>query len=154
MEDCNICYSQIKPNEEKVLSCQHKLCNSCYLRLATPNCPYCRKQFKYTPDDIKKRQAMNIKYNNYTPPSQLFDESILLDSFNQLQIQSRQNNHSQINENIPYSRVLRNKNRKRRRDLSEEEVKERRELIRKKCKRKWELKEGRLNKLKWYDIII
>ena len=154
MEDCNICYSQIKPTEEKVLSCQHKLCKSCYLRLANEKCPYCRKQFRYTPEDIKLRQAMNIKYNNYTPPSQLFDESILLNSFNQLQIQSRQNNRSEINEQIPYSRVLRNKNRKRRRDLSEEEIKERREVIRKKCKRKWQLKEGRLNKVKWFDIII
>ena len=97
---------------------------------------------------------MNIKYNNYTPPSQLFDESILLNSFNQLQIQSRQINRSQFNEHIPYSRISRNKSRKRRRDLSEEEVKERREIIKKKCKRKWELKNGRVNKIKWYDIVI
>jgi len=148
MEDCNICYTQIQKTNEVTLSCQHKLCNSCYLRLANQLCPYCRTPFKYSAEDIKKRQAMNIKYNNYTPPAQLFDESIL-NSFNQLEINTENNTH-----NPPFSRLLRNKNRKRRRDLSEEEIKERRNIIRKKCKRKWMIKEGRLNKINWFDIIL
>ena len=114
MEDCNICYTQIKTNDEKILSCQHKLCKSCYLRLATQFCPYCRHPFKYTTEELKQRQAMNIKYNNYTPPAQLFDESIIINSFNRLEINERENNR----EHIPFSRILRNKNRKRRTDLS------------------------------------
>ena len=150
MEDCNICYTQIKTNDEKILSCQHKLCKSCYLRLATQFCPYCRHPFKYTTEELKQRQAMNIKYNNYTPPAQLFDESIIINSFNRLEINERENNR----EHIPCSRILRNKNRKRRKDLSEEEVKERRDIIRKKCRKKWTMKEGRLNKIRWYDIPI
>jgi hypothetical protein len=153
MEDCNICYSKIKEEEKKLLSCKHSLCKSCYLRLATQKCPYCREPFLYTQDEIRTRQELNIKYNNNTPPSQLFDESILLNNFNQLTLNNRQNNNVNYIDQVPFSRLTRNKNRKRRRNLSEDEVRERREIIRKKCKRKWKLKEGRLNKIKWYDII-
>ena len=50
--------------------------------------------------------------------------------------------------------VERQRYRKRRKHLSEEEVKEKRKIIRDKCKRKWMIKENRLNKINWYEIEI
>jgi len=46
----------------------------------------------------------------------------------------------------PFSRIKKNITRRRRRDLSFDEVLERRLLIKKRCSRKWEHKEARLNK--------
>ncbi len=153
MEDCNICYSKISDvSEKKTLSCQHSLCENCYLQLTQSLCPYCRTYFEYSDEDKNKRKKLNIN-NNYTPPPQLFDPSInLLDnSFNQLEISNNTRNN---NYHIPFSRRNRQKFRRRRRDLTEEEIKERRQIIRNKCKRKWLLKEGRLNKLKWFEVIL
>uniref|UniRef100_A0A6C0J3F4 RING-type domain-containing protein n=1 Tax=viral metagenome TaxID=1070528 RepID=A0A6C0J3F4_9ZZZZ len=153
MEDCNICYSNISTVSEQItLSCQHSMCKNCYLHLTKSICPYCRKQFDYSLKDNIKRQELNID-NNYTHPPQLFDTSIhLLNSnFNQLDIS---NNTRLNNYHIPFSRRERHKIRRRRRDLTESEIKERRKIIRNKCKRKWLLKKGRLNKLKWFEVIL
>ena len=54
-------------------------------------------------------------------------------------------------EHEPYSRVKRNQHRKRRRDLSFDEVLEKRENIRKRIKRSKEHKERRLCKVKWWE---
>ena len=151
MEDCNICYSKISEISEQItLSCQYSLCKKCYLHLTKSLCPYCRKEFQYSLEDKLKRQELNI---NNSPPPQLFDTSIHLleDSFNQFDISSntRINNYY-----TPFSRRHRQKFRRRRRNLTEDEIKEKRNIIKNKCKRKWLLKEGRLNKLKWYEVIL
>jgi len=151
MEDCNICYSKISDlSEQKTLSCQHSLCNNCYLHLTKSLCPYCRSSFEYSLDDIIKRQELNIDTHN-VPPLQLSDTTINLleDSFNQLDISD-----NIINNNIHFSRYNRQKIRRRRKNLTDDEIKEKRRIIRNKCKRKWLLKEGRLNKLKWYEVIL
>ena len=69
MEDCLICYS--KQKSFKILPCQHKLCHSCFLKLDTCICPYCREKFYYTKKESIKRAQMNIDYRNWHPPSQL-----------------------------------------------------------------------------------
>ena len=59
-----------------------------------------------------------------------------------------QNRTEQNTQNInePFSRVRKNMQRRRRRDLSFEEVLERREMIRKRSKLKWTKKNERLHK--------
>ena len=42
--------------------------------------------------------------------------------------------------------------RRRRRNLTYEEISERRNMIKKRCKKKWKSKDGRLNKTKWYNL--
>jgi hypothetical protein len=153
MEDCNICYSKLfNLSDQKTLSCHHSLCNNCYLHLTKSLCPYCRSPFEYSLDDIIKRQELNIDTNN-VPPLQLSDTSIHLleDSFNQLDIS---NNIRNNNYYIPFSSYNRQKIRRRRKNLTNDEIKEKRRIIRNKCKRKWLLKEGRINKLKWYEVIL
>ena len=157
MEDCGICYTSFSvSSKKKTLSCNHELCHSCYLRLQTQKCPYCRKEFKYDKEDIIKRQ----KIHNSIPPTQqsnifYFNDfyqnnefDIIDDRFNQLEITNRPSN------NIPFSRLQRKRFRKRRRTLTEEEIKERRDIIRKKCQKKWSHKESRLNKVKWFELEI
>lgn len=153
MEDCGICYTSFSEcSEVKTLSCNHQLCARCYLRLQTQKCPYCRHEFKYDKEDIIKRQLIH----NYTPPTQQSNNNNQIElnnsfyifdfnSFNQLEIYTRPRN-------IPFSNINRKRNRKRRRDLSEEDILERRRIIRDKCRRKWSHKEARINKIKWYEI--
>lgn len=142
MEDCYICYKKTHESEFKVLSCQHKLCKSCYLHLSTNFCPFCRQTFTYSRVDIYNRQELNLNYinNNNTSP-QLFDINTLSNDYN-----------FNFEFNIPNARIRRNKNRKRRKNLTMEEIQEKRRLVRKKCKKKWNTKEGRLSKLKWYEL--
>ena len=79
MEDCYICYNKINSTEFKILSCQHKLCNSCYLQLNKNTCPFCRTIFNYNTDDTAKRQDIN--YNNNTS-LQLSENNLFIeDSF-------------------------------------------------------------------------
>lgn len=138
MEECNICLTCPSNSKWKVLSCNHKMCFSCFLKLQKNTCPYCRLPFNYT----KKEQS--LKYNiSYTPP-QLNNITNIVNSFNQLNIDN--------NYNIPYSRINRNRYRKKRKNLTEEEIKEKRINIKERCKRKWINKENRLKK--WYDIVI
>ena len=156
MEDCIICYTTVdtKSSSWKVLPCKHKLCRSCFLKLDKTQCPMCRKTFNYNKAELKERQNMGINYSNWQPPQQLIipveftaDNNITYD-FTTLDIIDTQH----IVHNPPFSRLERNRKRKRRRDLSLDEIKERRNNIRKKCKKKWEMKNKRLNKLKWYEI--
>ncbi len=150
MEDCLICFS--KPKSWKSLPCKHKLCLDCFLRLDKYNCPFCRKNFDYTNKEIKKRIDLNIDYNNWQPPHQL----IIPNGFNNYNsiniINNRRINIENIIENQRFSRLNRNRIRRRRRKLSMKEIMDRRQNIRKKCKRKWNRKNGRLRKIDWWNI--
>ena len=117
MEDCGICYTSFSEcSEVKTLSCNHQLCSHCYIRLQTQKCPYCRHEFKYTKEDIIKRQ----KIRNYTPPTQQSNNNQIeinnsfnifdLNSFNQLEITTR-------SRNIPFFFFFRKRNRNRRLNL-------------------------------------
>ena len=139
MEECHICLTNPTKNKWKELCCSHKMCFSCFLKLQKQNCPFCRKYFTYTQEEIKLRQQLNNKYKH---PSELNNINNLLNSFNQLNI-------NEITYNIPNSRINRNRFRKRRKTLSIDEIKERRRIIKNKCKRKWTNKEYRLKK--WYN---
>lgn len=57
--DCEICYE----NNSKLtyLSCGHKLCYYCYLRLIKTICPFCRKEFNYTNKDIKQKISLDLQ---------------------------------------------------------------------------------------------
>ena len=145
MEECHICLALPNDNKWKELICSHKMCFSCFLKLQNQTCPFCRKEFKYTYEEIKMRHALNINYKSYTPPSQLNNINDIFNSFNQLNIDNN-------DYNIQYSRINRNRFRKRRKNLSDEEIKERRRVIKEKCRRKWTHKENRLKK--WYDITL
>ena len=153
MEECSICYGSSSNVNWKILSCQHKLCYLCYLKLDNSTCPYCRKEFIYNKEDIIRRQELNIKYKPYTPPAPLsfIDFIINEQSLNQLRT-IRRNNTINTENYQPFSRLNKNRFRNRRRNLTEEEILERRKNIRKRCKKKWTMKQGRLNKIRWYEI--
>ena len=134
MEECSICYSSSSDNNWKILSCQHKLCHLCYLKLDNSICPYCRKEFTYNREDIIRRQELNIKYESYTPPARLNTfESYTEQGLTQRTI--RRNNTININTNPPFSRLNKNRFRNLRRNLSQEEIRERRKNIRKRLPR-------------------
>jgi len=156
MESCSICcfpYSELQDSNNtriiRELCCTHILCESCYLRLVKPQCPFCRLQFQYSIEDLKKRKLLNLEYFKWQPPSQITN-------YIPSDITRRIPTHINISpliyeENInipnqPFSRVRKNMNRRRRQDLTFEEVLERRQIIRDRCKKKWVHKEGRLNK--------
>ena len=71
MENCNICFLEFteKPlinlnnrcRYEKILSCKHSLCYSCYLKLKQTSCPYCRKEFTYSLEDLTIKNKKNNK---------------------------------------------------------------------------------------------
>lgn len=158
MEECYICFSNLEPSDFKSLPCFHKICFSCYLRLEKSKCPLCRKDFKYNKEDINKRKELGIQ-NKYNSPSaqQNYIERTRINDFNfqqntYLNNSRRRNNNQLENFEEGIGIVGRQRYRKRRRNLSEEEIKEKRKIIREKCKRKWTIKENRLNKTNWYDI--
>ena len=142
MEDCYICYCKIDKIHR--LPCDHVLCYNCYVKLIQPHCPFCRQPFTYSADDIKNKPV--------SPTAPYID--IMIDNFsNILNISNNNplfdNDHDSYNNNIQFSRVRRNCHRKRRRDLTFEEVLERRQNIRKRCKDKWMKKDGRLDKFNY-----
>jgi hypothetical protein len=59
--DCEICYE----NNSKlvILTCKHKLCYNCYLKLVKLVCPFCRTEFKYSNKDNKLKIQLGL-YNN------------------------------------------------------------------------------------------
>lgn len=155
MEECYICFTTIeKPSDFSVLSCSHKLCKFCYLRLDKPNCPLCRQQFTYTRNEIYERKQLGIidKYNKYNSPSaqhsRINDLSLFTD-IERINNRSNSNNQNQNNDNNQYfsGLISRQSNRKRRRNLSEDEIKEKRSIIRERCRNKWIRKNGRLAKM-------
>ena len=164
MEECYICFSNLKLDNFKLLPCSHKICFSCYLKLEKSKCPLCRKDFKYNKDDIIKRKELGIqnKYNspsaqqNYIERTRINDLTNI-DQTTNIFYPNRIRRRVNIDNNFHFEDigvVGRQRYRKRRKNLSEEEIKERRRIIREKCKRKWTKKENRLNKVNWYDINI
>lgn len=166
MEECYICFSNYEPSKIKSLPCCHTLCFSCYLKLDKQKCPLCRKEFDYNKDDIIKRNKLGIQ-NKYDSPSiqqNYIDRSRIndLNNFNDINDLNNLNNFNEIiynqglriyNIEIEYIGLIeRQRHRKRRKNLTEEEIIEKRKIIREKCKRKWMIKENRLSKIKWYDI--
>lgn len=149
MEECSICFSVFSKDNKKTLACNHHLCNKCYLRLDNANCPFCRTEIIYTREDYIKRERLTSTYYRWQPPTQLFS----LESFTDLNLNSSsfEENQENVVSNVRNSRLRKNQVRKRRRNLTFEEVQERRRIIKKKCKQKWERKDGRLIKTKWYN---
>ena len=163
MESCTICcfpYEESNTSEitrsKKVLCCHHCLCESCYLRLEYQHCPFCRSSFQYTQEELNKRRSLNLEYYKWQPPSQI---SNYIPSDNlRSRTRARHRNITFISDIISntstsnnthaeaFSRVRKNMQRRRRRDLSFEEVLERREMIRKRSKLKWTKKNERLFK--------
>jgi hypothetical protein len=158
MEDCIICYS--KQKSFKILPCQHKLCNSCFLKLDTCICPYCREKFYYTKKESIKRATMNIDYRNWHPPSQLTIPegftNVNRNNVNNIHITYHNTRSNILNYNITnnsaFSRINRNRTRRRRKTLTMKEIQEKRRMIKKKCKKKWERTKKRTTKINWWDI--
>ena len=158
MESCTICcfkYSdEYKPDinrTKKTLSCHHYLCHSCFIRLEHAHCPFCRRNFTYSSQELSERKALNLDYYKWQPPSQITNyipgEIIRVRNINRPTLLER------IIHDEPFSRVRKNMHRRRRKDLTFEEVLERREMIRKRCKRKWKRKEGNANKESHISLI-
>jgi hypothetical protein len=122
MEDCYICYNKCANIHR--LMCNHSLCYDCYMKLTQSTCPFCRQVFAYTQNEMHLR--CNI-------------------SDTQVQYTTVFSSHYDIPE--PFSRVRRNCIRKRRRNLTMDEVLDRRQYIRKRCVKKWTRKNGRLEKI-------
>ena len=121
---CHICYEFKTDGQIKTLVCNHKLCCDCLNKLIQSSCPFCRHNIELPNQPV------------YVSP----DIPISIEDIN-----SNQN----IAENYqqPFSRVRRNMNRRRRRNLSFDEVLQRRRRIKKRCKRKWMRKNGRMIKI-------
>ena len=155
MEECYICFSNLKSSDFKLLSCSHRLCESCYLKLEQAKCPLCRKEFLYNTEDIKKRRELGIENKYNSPSAQLnYSERTRINDFSNLNsVRSvRRNNRNNNIEDVGIGIVGRQRYRKRRKNLSEEEILEKRKIIREKCKRKKMIKENRLNKVNWFEI--
>ena len=158
MESCSICcfpYSEQENSEskrsKKILCCSHSLCQSCYLRLEKTHCPFCRSNFQYSTEDLNKRKLLNLDYYKWQPPSQITNyipsetnRMRRINNVSDIINLPTQTNFQIIHE--PNSRIRKNMQRRRRRDLSFEEVVERRKMIRKRCQMKWMKKNGRLEK--------
>lgn len=124
MEECLICYQNknLDDNQWKKLPCNHKLCLYCFDKIINNNIFKCPFC----------RQVFNFGTNNKSKKEELYFE---------------------INLEITYNINLnRNRIRRRRRNLTLREIKERRDNIKIRCKKKWECKDKRLRKLKWYDF--
>ena len=162
MESCSICcFAYSEPdssgnNTKKVLCCSHCLCMSCYLKLDKTFCPFCRLRFHYSKDELILRNSLNLDYNKWQPPSQITNyipnERIRIRTRNTnivnypnsiIYYNSQIDTPNNIIVNEPFSRVRKNMTRKRRRNLSFDEVLERRKNIRKRCQKKWSHKNNR-----------
>lgn len=155
MEECYICFSKFQNENFEMLPCSHKVCNTCYLRLDKPKCPLCRKEFIYSKKDINKRKEIGIE-NKYNSPSvqQNYIDRTRINDFSQLNIRRRNNEDVALTDYNNIGIMGRQRFRKRRKNLSDEEIQEKRKIIREKCRKKWMIKENRLNKVNWYDIQI
>lgn len=139
--ECNICYSS---GCDKKLECSHNLCYECYLRLDKNTCPFCRQSFKWTQQDLDDKIKKGIHYKPENP----FQFVNLNDDTSEVIIVTLE---LVAIEYEPYSRVRRSQKRRRRRDLSFDEVLERRENIKKRIKRSKQHKEGRNRKINWWE---
>jgi len=140
MEECKICY--IKESNKK-LPCGHECCSDCCVRFNSALCPYCRQSFTFTADEIKKRIQLGI-INGYN--WEVLPPGLALTPIEWVQ-PARQLNNITREAPEPYSRVIRNCVRRRRRNLSFDEVIVRRKEIQERKARHWDRKDGRLNKI-------
>lgn len=160
MESCSICFLSYSEYQKidgytitarsripKFLSCGHSLCLACYLKLQQTKCPFCRAEFTYSFEDILLKNNKNIKRNN-----------LLGDSTEQLNTNWQPptttplaNATTYDYNNQPFSRIKKLMNRKRRRNLSFDEVLDRRKKIKKKIVTHWIRKNGRLYKEIGYE---
>ena len=162
--DCHICLDK-KPSL-RTLSCAHELCSKCYIKLDKPECPFCRLKFTYTTEDIKQRAKIGLingyQSNNIQPGMSVPDEfifgnssSILLQDLhvNTPNLNMRPRTYSdsivlsalRFEESGATRSSKKNNNYPHRKSI--EEINERRFLIAKREVKKWERKEGRLNKI-------
>lgn len=140
MESCDICFCEYSVDSKRDLTCGHSLCNNCYLRLAKNSCPFCRSVFEYTLEDKEEIKKLNISYSNWQPPSEISDYIP-----NEIISISNDSNEIYIT-HIPYSRVRRSMKRRRRRNLTFDEVLQKRKQIKQRCKRKFSKRNGRMAK--------
>lgn len=117
MRDCSICFNQ--RSNFKNLSCSHELCVSCFKKLHKTQCPYCRKNF--TLDEIRDKIPIKIKKKMEAP--------ILI-----------------FTHHVPFSRAIKNCYRRRRKNLTLQQVLERRASIKKRMKKKWTRKNKHLRR--------
>tara|TARA_B100000767_G_C19764429_1_gene536782 strand:+ start:349 stop:753 length:405 start_codon:yes stop_codon:yes gene_type:complete len=122
--ECHICYEHKTDKLFKTLVCNHKLCFNCYNKLIQSTCPFCRHPIEIPNPSV---------YIAPDIPFSIEDTYITQDNYT--------NNHQ------PFSRVRRNMKRRRRRNLSFDEVLKKRRRIKKRCKQKWMRKNGRLRKI-------
>ena len=151
MESCTICFLEFteKPTSclnnrcryEKFISCGHSLCYSCYLKLKKSNCPYCRNEFTYSLEDL----AIMNKKNNKIPHS-ISVQSNQLNTLWQSPTDIEYNILLNDTINEPFSRLKKNSFRRRRRNLTLDEIITRRQEIKHRCTEKWSHKEGRIIK--------
>lgn len=168
--DCHICLDK-KPHLRS-LSCSHELCNKCYLRLDKPACPFCRVGFTYSLDDIKSRaklglingyQSTDVQPGMLIPDEFVFGSStslLLRDNLNTQSLNMRPRSYSDsivltalrfeesgATRSSKKNKKFDNKNDNHPHRKSVEEINERRYLISKREVKKWDRKEGRLNKI-------
>ena len=144
MEDCNICYTN---QSTKKLPCNHELCSECCVRLNSAICPFCRSKFTFNAIEMKQRISLGLihGYNWEQPPVIRNNNSILPNR--QLHISE------EYEANEPFSRIINNGTRRRRRALSLDEVLERRKEINERKARHWDRKDARLRKLTaWWEV--
>ena len=85
--ECGICIELVCLIKQ--LPCNHEICKNCYIKLYNNNCPFCRRKFIYSIDDIKQKKYL-YEQNNNEDIEQLFYESIT-DIYNIYDIQINNN---------------------------------------------------------------
>lgn len=103
---------------------------------------------------------MNIDYRNWHPPSQLTIPegftNVNRNNVNNIHITYHNTRSNILNYNITnnsaFSRINRNRTRRRRKTLTMKEIQEKRRMIKKKCKKKCERTKKRTTKINWWDI--
>lgn len=158
MESCSICFLSFseyqaidgytitkKSRIQKFLSCGHSLCLSCYFRLQQTKCPFCRTVFTYSDEDLLiLNKSKIVKKTNNTLVTILGEQNEQLNTIWQPP-QTTQLEYD-YDYNRPFTRLKKQMSRKRRRNLSFDEVIQRRKNIKKRCDFKWTRKNGRLVK--------
>ena len=131
--ECHICYEHKTCEKFKTLVCNHKLCYGCYKKLLQNKCPFCRHIITLpNPSKTKNFSSSSVPFS---VPRFSVD------------------NNPDVYLNPPStSRMNRNRQRNRRRNLSFDDVLLQRKRIKNKCKRKWMRKNGRLAKINFYDL--
>lgn len=140
MEECNICFLDKTFFQE--LTCGHKLCANCFKKLPKTQCPFCRVEMTLQEKIMKRGKITNI---NPTLPS-----------INIIHFVDHEDNESSVEEEyqlIHFASYYRQMYRKRRRNLTLEEVHQRRDRIKKREKMKWERREARRYKLNGYETL-